>query len=95
MYREYAERARAPRALHTVICFSVTAEPGPGVMPRVLELFAKRGLTPTVWHSTVAATGELTIDIQMAGMDGMTACYVAECMRAVCGVDCVLTAEKG
>lgn len=64
-------------------------------MPRVLELFAKRGLTPTVWHSRVAPTGDLTIDIQMTAMDGPTARYVAERMRAVCGVDCVLTAEKG
>lgn len=95
MYREPSERVRAPRTRNPVACFSVSAEPGPGVMPRVLELFAKRGLTPNVWHSKLAPTGELTIDIQMNGMDAATTRYVAECMRAVCGVDCVLTAEKG
>lgn len=64
-------------------------------MPRVLELFAKRGMVPTVWHSRIAATGELTVDIQVAGMDGGTARYVAECMRAIWGVATVLTADKG
>ena len=32
-------------------CFSVHAHADPGVMPRVLELFAKRGLVPSAWHS--------------------------------------------
>ncbi len=63
-------------------------------MPRVLELFAKRGLVPDLWHSRVGPAGELTIDIQMAGMNGGTARYIAECLRAVWGVECVLTAEK-
>lgn len=64
-------------------------------MPRVLELFAKRGLVPTVWHSRIGPTGELTVDIQVAGMDGGTARYVADCMRAIWGVATVLTADKG
>ncbi len=63
-------------------------------MPRVLELFARRGLTPSVWHSTVNLAGELTIDVQMASMDGPAARQVAQCLRQICGVDCVLTAEK-
>ena len=32
-------------------CFSVQAVADPSVMPRVLELFAKRGLIPARWHS--------------------------------------------
>ena len=35
-------------------CFSVAAAAEPGVMPRVLELFAKRGLVPTHWCSRVS-----------------------------------------
>ena len=70
--------------------FSVQARAEPGVMPRVLELFAKRGLVPELWHSA-AARKRLTIDIEVAGL-GDTAEYVANCMRQVPGVEVVLTA---
>jgi hypothetical protein len=59
-------------------------------MPRVLELFAKRGLVPNLWHSAVGRK-RLTIDIEIAGL-GDTAEYVANCMRQVPGVEIVLTA---
>jgi len=72
--------------------FSVQARAEPGVMPRVLELFAKRGLVPDLWHSAVARPGaRLTIDIEVAGL-GDTAEYVANCMRQITGVELVLTA---
>ena len=46
--------------------FSVQARAEPGVMPRVLELFAKRGLVPDLWHSAVSRPGtRLTIDIEV------------------------------
>lgn len=95
MFREPTERAFAPKTAKTTACFSVTAEPEPGVMPRVLELFAKRGLTPSLWHSRVAQTGELTIDLKMDGMEASLARQIAESMRQVWGVSTVLTAEKG
>ncbi len=94
MYRSPSERASAPRSQRSTACFSVTADAAPGIMPRVLELFARRGLTPSVWHATVNLAGELTIDVQMAGMDGPAARQVAQCLRQIYGVDCVLTAEK-
>jgi acetolactate synthase small subunit len=72
--------------------FSVQARAEPGVMPRVLELFAKRGLVPALWHSAVARPGmRLTIDIEVAGL-GDTAEYVANCLRGIAGVELVLTA---
>ena len=95
MFREPTERAFAPETAKTTACFSVTAEPEPGVMPRVLELFAKRGLTPSLWHSRVAPTGELTIDLQMDGMEASLAIQIAKSMRQVWGGSTVLTAEKG
>lgn len=70
--------------------FSVQASAEPGVMPRVLELFAKRGLVPELWHSAVARK-RLTIDIEVAGVADC-ADYVANCLRQVPGVDVVLTA---
>ena len=74
-------------------CFSVHADAEPGVMPRVLALFAKRGLVPTSWHSRVNG-GELTIDLQMKGLDGDTASYIAACLRQVISVSTVLTYEN-
>jgi len=74
--------------------FSVNARAEPGVMPRVLELFAKRGLVPQRWHSITEgpAGAALTIDIEIGGLGRDTADYVANCMRQIAGVDVVLTA---
>jgi acetolactate synthase small subunit len=74
-------------------CFSIHAEAEPGVMPRVLELFAKRGMVPTSWHSRVT-TGELTIDVQMRGLDSAATAYIAACLRQVVSVTTVLTYEN-
>jgi hypothetical protein len=70
--------------------FSVQASAEPGLMPRLLELFAKRGLVPELWHSAVVRPNRLTIDIEVAGL-GDTADYVANCMRQIAGVELVLT----
>lgn len=74
-------------------CFSVHASAEPGVMPRVVELFAKRGLVPTSWISRVSGS-ELTIDLQLAGLDTETAHYIARCLRQLVAVDVVLVSEK-
>jgi acetolactate synthase small subunit len=72
--------------------FSVHAHAEPGVMPRVLELFAKRGLVPDRWHSAVVRPGmNLSIDIEIAGLERDTVEYVASCMRQIAGVELVLT----
>jgi len=62
-------------------------------MPRVVELFAKRGLVPTSWISRVSA-GELTIDLQMPGLDAETTHYIARCLRQIISVDVVLVSQK-
>ena len=93
--------AAAPRAVaETVYCFSIHAEAEPGVMPRVLELFAKRGLVPTRWHSDVTGPRkpggkrDLAIDIQVDGLDVETGDYIARCLRQVFQVETVLTSQK-
>jgi acetolactate synthase small subunit len=80
-----------------VACFSIHAEADPGVMPRVLGLFAKRGLVPRRWVSDVTGPDarELAIDVQVAGLDPETQAYIARCLRQVWGVGTVLTSEKG
>ncbi len=74
------------------IAFSVQARAEPGVMPRVVELFAKRGLVPQKWHST-AAGPLLTIDVQIDGIGRDLGDYMARCMRQITGVETVLTLE--
>ena len=94
-----AAAARSPRpdteAVVATACFSVHARTEPGVMPRILELFAKRGLVPSRWHSAIDGPdgGELTIDIHVQGMDGPLADYVAACLRQIVGVEAVLAAR--
>jgi hypothetical protein len=62
-------------------------------MPRVLELFAKRGLVPERWHSVVVRPSmTLSIDIEIDGLEGDAVAYVANCLRQIAGVELVLTA---
>lgn len=72
--------------------FSVHARPEPGVMPRVLELFAKRGLVPQRYLGT-ASEAALTIEVQIGGLDHDLVDYIGRCMRQIAGVETVLTTE--
>lgn len=74
-------------------CFSVTAAASPGVLPRLLELFAKRGLVPSDWHSRVNGSA-LSVEIRMAGMAPALAEYVAACLRQVYLVERVLLSNR-
>ena len=89
--------AGAPRP--AVFCFSILAEPEPNVMPRVLELFAKRNMVPERWVSDVRGFGgragrELAIDLQVAGLTAAVADYIGNCLRELHYVDRVLISEK-
>jgi hypothetical protein len=93
--------SRALSPLPATHCFAIRADATPGMMSRVLELFAKRNLVPTRWHSDVIVApardgGHTTlhIDIQMEGMEAELAAYVARCLRQIYGVDSVLTSTK-
>jgi len=74
------------------VCFSLQARAEPGVMPRVVELFAKRGLVPQRWYSAVSGEA-LTIDVHIAGLGRDLCGYIARCMRQITGVETVLTSE--
>ena len=76
------------------VLFTIQARAEPGVMPRVVELFAKRGLVPQQWHSN-AAGSVLSIDLQIAGLGRELADYIARCMRQITGVETVLTSDIG
>ncbi len=68
-----------PPECRPTICFSVRALADPGMMPRVLEQFARRGIVPGRWHSSVGGpSGEaLAIDMEMAGLAPETAVRLA------------------
>ena len=74
-------------------CFSVTAAASPGVLPRLLEPFAKRGLVPSEWHSRVDGSA-LSVEIRMAGMAPALAEYVAACLRQVYLVNRVFVSNR-
>jgi acetolactate synthase small subunit len=84
-----SDRSSAPLA----ISFSIRALAEPGVMPRVLELFVKRGFVPHRWTSAASDAG-LGIEIQMTGLDREVADYIARCMRQIHGVETVFTVES-
>lgn len=79
-------------------CFAVQAAADPGVMPRVMELFAKRSLLPSRWHSDVTNIGgrgqEIVIDVQVSGLAPEEGDYIARCLRQQVHVRSVLTSMK-
>jgi acetolactate synthase small subunit len=87
----------AETSLSETAYFFVHAQAEPGVMPRVLELFAKRGLVPSRWHSAVSGADQarLTIEIQMRGLGREITDYVAACLRQIASVEAVLTHCQG
>ncbi len=74
-------------------CFSLTARAEPGVLPRVLEYFAKRGQTPHRLESR-STGGVLTIEIRMVDMDQALADYIGRCLREVFAVESVLVGQE-
>jgi acetolactate synthase small subunit len=85
----------APAERSATATFFVHARAEPGVMPRLLELFAKRGLVPTLWHSVSSHDDrDLSIEIEMPGLAGAVTDYIAACMRQIVGVDVVLSSTK-
>jgi len=77
-------------------CFSVRAAAEPSVLPRLIGLFAKRGLVPDALHARRhdLAAGPLQIDIEVSALDWRLADYLQRCMRQVVGVDRVLLSKK-
>jgi len=64
-------------------CFEADAEPG--VLPRALELLAKRGLVPARVFAQADAD-LLSVEIEVEGIEPDTADHVGLCLSQIVGV---------
>lgn len=64
-------------------CFEADAEPG--VLPRALELIAKRGLVPARVFAQADAEA-LNVEIEVEGLEPATAEHVGRCLAEIVGV---------
>jgi hypothetical protein len=64
-------------------CFEADAEPG--VLPRALELLAKRGLVPARVFAQ-SADDQLSVEIEVEGLSPDTAEHVGRCLGQIVGV---------
>lgn len=87
--------ATTERPSTVTACFAVRAAVDPGSLPRILELFAKRGLVPSSVQARLTGVGEpaLSVDLQVAGLEPALVDVVAESLRQIWVVERVLTAE--
>ena len=71
MTLQNASQNSSSRRQQPVQCFSVTGAADPGLMPRIMELWAKRGLVPDRWHGGRAGPGgcDVDIDIETSELD--------------------------
>ena len=67
-------------------CFEADAEPG--VLPRALELLAKRGLVPNRVFAQ-AVDDALSVEIEVEGLAPETADHVGLCLGQIVGVRAV------
>jgi acetolactate synthase small subunit len=83
-------------ATRVVSCFSLVAAADPGVLARVINVFAKRGLIPSQVYSTLVGlqSEDLHIDLQVRGIDAHLREAIAERLRQIVCVQIVLTSEK-
>lgn len=94
-------QARPPRTprrrkVQPTQCFSVQALADPGTLPRVVEVFAKRGLIPGRIHASRTSTPKegLIIDIHLEDTGPEQARLIAQELRRQFCVEAVLVAEK-
>ena len=86
--------ARAPRPVRDTInaLYFVTATADPNVLPRVLEPFAKMGLTPRRLHASCEDGDgfQQSIDVRLFGVSQGEALLVEKMLSAVVGVQQVI-----
>ena len=80
---------------HRRACYAVLANPDPGALPRLLELFAKLWLVPNAVQARLLDSGaELAVDLQVDGLTRDQSDHIARRMRSMPGVRQVLMSER-
>ena len=94
--REPARSRREPRPSAGVptFCLTVRTVADPGSLPRLIEVFAKRGLIPSKLFSVATGADELTVDLQVAGLEPELGSMIASQLRSQVGIETVLTSMK-
>ncbi len=75
-------------------CLTVKTVAEPGILPRLLEVFAKRDMVPSKLFSVLTGPDELTVDMQVAGLEQDLGDQIAQFLRAQVGIETVLTSVK-
>ena len=71
--------------------FRMTADADPGMLPRLLQVFAKRSLVPEALRAERRGDGDsLSIELRIPEIEPSRAMHVAACLRATVGVRTVL-----
>lgn len=82
-------------ALHQpTYCLTVKSVAEPGILPRLLEVFAKRDLIPSKLFSVLTGPDELTVDMQVTGLEPELGDQIAQFLRSQVGIEAVLTSVK-
>lgn len=66
--------------------FRMTADADPGLLPRVVEVFAKRSLVPDALHAERLSGDRLSVDLHVPALPAAKARHVAACLRETVGV---------
>ncbi len=84
-----------PPEFYPAVTFTVRAARAPDVLPRVLELFAKRNLVPDRWTSRRVGENRdrLVFEIGMDAMERRLADYMAASMRQIVNVESAVAEE--
>ena len=75
-------------------CLTVRTVAEPGSLPRLLEVFAKRGMVPSKLFCVATGAEELTVDLQVTGLDPDLGTIIANQIRSQVGIETVLTSVK-
>ena len=75
-------------------CLTVRTVADPGSLPRLIEVFAKRGMVPSKLFSVATGVDELTVDPQVSGLDAELGAIIANQLRSQVGIETVLTSVK-
>ena len=75
-------------------CLTVRTVADPGSLPRLIEVFAKRGMVPSKLFCVATGADELTVDLQVSGLEADLGAIIANQLRSQVGIETVLTSVK-